>query len=91
MKTTAIAALFLVAGAQAFTTHPLAITRESGVVVSAGYVPDGFTAESYKKFKEEEAKKKAKNLGKLGPRGFQSRSMQAFQEAMERGEVRTVL
>ena len=57
-----------------------------------GYVPSGFTAESYKKFKEEEAKKAAKkNLGQLGPRGFQSRSMQSFQEAMERGEASHLL
>jgi hypothetical protein len=57
-----------------------------------GYVPSGFTSESYKKFKEEEAKKAAKkNLGNLGPRGFQSRSMQSFQEAMERGEASHLL
>ncbi|KAG7356029.1 hypothetical protein IV203_000715 [Nitzschia inconspicua] len=57
-----------------------------------GYVPSGFTPESYKKFKEEEAKKKAKsNLGSLGPRGFKSRSMQSFQEAMERGEATHLL
>ena len=75
MKATAVATLLLVAGAQAFTSQPLPVTRESGVVVF-GYVPDGFTAESYKKFKEEEAAKKKANLGRLGPRGFQSRSMQ---------------
>jgi hypothetical protein len=56
------------------------------------YVPSGFTPESYKKFKEEEAKKKAKaNLGGVGPRGFKSRSMQSFQEAMERGEASHLL
>jgi hypothetical protein len=55
-------------------------------------VPSGFTPESYKKFKEEEAKKQAKkNLGGLGPRGFKSRSMQSFQEAMERGEAQHLL
>jgi hypothetical protein len=54
-------------------------------------VPDGFTAESYKAFKEAEAAKKKKNLGRLGPRGFQSRSMQAFQEALERGEAEHLL
>mmetsp|Transcript_26832 Transcript_26832/g.58862 ORF Transcript_26832/g.58862 Transcript_26832/m.58862 type:complete len:236 (+) Transcript_26832:145-852(+) len=53
------------------------------------YVPSGFTPAQYKKFKADEAKKaKAKkNLGGLGPRGFQSRSMQSFQEAMEKGEA----
>ena len=53
-----------------------------------GYVPDGFTAESYAKFKAEEKKKQqAKNLGRVGPKGFKSRSFQSFQEALERGEA----
>eukprot|EP00536_Pseudo-nitzschia_multiseries_P005824 jgi/Psemu1/318737/estExt_fgenesh1_pm.C_1160010 len=58
-----------------------------------GYVPSGFTPEQYKKFKAEEAKKAAakKNLGGVGPRGFKSRSMQSFQEAMERGEATHLL
>jgi hypothetical protein len=52
------------------------------------YVPDGFTPESYKKFKEQEAKKKQQDgLGRMGPKGFQSRSMQSFQQALERGEA----
>jgi hypothetical protein len=43
-------------------------------VVELQYAPEGFTPESYKKFKEDEKKRTAtKNLGKLGPRGFQSR------------------
>lgn len=54
-----------------------------------GYIPSGFTKESYEKFKKEEAakKKKQQNLGRLGPKGFQSRSFQSFQEALERGEA----
>ena len=32
-------------------------------------------------------KKTGNNLGRLGPRGFKSRSMQAWQEAYERGEA----
>ena len=28
-----------------------------------------------------------KNLGRVGPKGFQSRSFQSFQEALERGEA----
>jgi len=56
------------------------------------YVPDGFTKESYAKFKEEERKKNAKkNLGGVGPKGFRSRSMQSFQEALERGEAQHLL
>lgn len=56
------------------------------------YIPDGFTKESYAKFKEEERKKNAKkNLGGVGPKGFKSRSMQSFQEALERGEAEHLL
>merc|ERR1712127_955044 len=43
------------------------------------------------KFKAKEQKKKddiaKKNLGSMGPRGYQSRSFQSFQEALERGEA----
>lgn len=50
------------------------------------YVPDGLTAAEYQKIKvKEKTRNKGKNLGALGPRGFQSRSMQAFQEAHEKG------
>eukprot|EP00985_Skeletonema_marinoi_P033106 scaffold40467_cov139-Skeletonema_marinoi.AAC.1 len=55
------------------------------------YIPSGFTKDSWAKFKaSEKAKKDAlakKNLGRLGPKGFQSRSFQSFQEALERGEA----
>ena len=82
---------------QAFQTQSFhdAIGRTSTTTTTTtttslnGYVPSGFTPESYKKFKEDEAKKKAKakNLGRMGPKGFQSRSFQSFQEALERGEA----
>ena len=55
--------------------------------MARGYVPDGMTADQYKKFKEKEAAAKPKNLGRVGPRGFKSRSMQSFIEARERGEA----
>ena len=56
------------------------------------YIPSGFTKESWAKFQEKEAKQKhAKNLGRMGPKGFQSRSMQSFQEALERGEAAHLL
>ena len=51
------------------------------------YIPSGFTKESWKKFQAKEAQKKKKNLGRMGPKGFQSRSFQSFQEALERGEA----
>lgn len=84
-------AFALLASVNAFQTNPLSSARASLVTVNQ-YIPDGFTADSYKKFKEEEKKKLAKqNLGGVGPRGFKSRSMQSFQEAMERGEASHLL
>lgn len=94
MRVSLIIISLAVAGVEAFTSLPLssqaaAAAASSSTTAVFGYIPDGFTAASYKEFKaKEEAKKKAQqNLGKLGPRGFQSRSMQSFQEAMERGEA----
>ena len=88
MRSTAVLSSLVacLAGVEAFA--PTLTTGRTSTAVF-GYVPDGFTAESYKKFKEDEAKKKKANLGGLGPRGFQSRSMQSFQEALERGEAGT--
>jgi len=52
------------------------------------YIPSGFTKESWKKFQQKETdKKKKQNLGRMGPKGFQSRSFQSFQEALEKGEA----
>lgn len=86
-----ITSVFLISTATAFHTSSLPTQRVSKVSVF-GYVPDGFTKESYAKFKAEEAKKKAaKNLGRVGPKGFQSRSFQSFQEALERGETTHLL
>lgn len=92
LPTALAASLFLATTSEAFQTPSLSVTRSNSPIIQYGYVPDGFTAASYKKFKEEEAKKKAAaNLGGLGPRGFKSRSMQSFQEAMERGEAAHLL
>lgn len=87
MKLSVVTVLVVaVVGASAFQSSSIPSSSVSSTSLF-GYVPDGFTPESYKKFKEAEAKKKARNLGALGPKGFQSRSMQSFQEAMERGEA----
>jgi hypothetical protein len=55
------------------------------------YIPSGFTKDSWASFKAKEKKQKEeqmkKNLGRVGPKGFQSRSFQSFQEALERGET----
>ena len=97
MTKSAIYAAFLVAlasvhsGVQAF--QPVQPHKCESLTRLHGYVPSGFTPEQYKKFKEAEAKKAAakKNLGGMGPRGFKSRSMQSFQEAMERGEAKHLM
>lgn len=50
-----------------------------------GYVPDGLTEDQYNKIKQE--RQSNKKLGKIGPRGFKSRSFDSFLKAKERGEV----
>ncbi|KAG8466676.1 hypothetical protein KFE25_008055 [Diacronema lutheri] len=75
----------------AYVTHagpcaPRLAARAAGLSrVAMGYVPDGLTAEEYKKIKERE--KAQKNLGASGTNRFQSRSMYAFQKALESGEA----
>jgi len=85
----AAAAVLLCAGVNGFSTS--VTPSRAATSLNMGYVPDGFTKESYAKFKAAEKKKQAeaakKNLGRMGPKGFQSRSFQSFQEALERGEA----
>jgi len=78
----------VLAAAEGFSSSAGALpqTRTSSTA-SYAYVPAGFTPESWKKFQQNEKAKQQRNLGKLGPRGFESRSMQSFQEALERGEA----
>jgi hypothetical protein len=96
VKNAVILAVVVAAVLSATLSQAFAIVTPSSSRTSTqlfGYVPDGFTAESYKKFKEDEKKRLAPkgNLGGVGPRGFKSRSMQSFQEAMERGEAEHLL
>lgn len=58
-----------------------------GACLLNAYVPDGLTPEQYRRIKAKDQNKLGKDLGKLGPRGFISRSMQAWQEANERGQT----
>jgi hypothetical protein len=82
-----VVALAAALGVQSFSSSSLPTSRLS-LTQAYGYVPAGFTAASYKKFKEDEKKKAAKkNLGGMGPRGFKSRSFQSFQEALEKGDA----
>jgi hypothetical protein len=79
--------------AMAFVSSPIAPAVSLASISAAasssalfGYVPDGLTKEQWEKMKKKEQEAK-KNLGRVGPRGFKSRSMQSFQEALERGEA----
>eukprot|EP00522_Entomoneis_paludosa_P015672 CAMPEP_0172451240 /NCGR_PEP_ID=MMETSP1065-20121228/9353_1 /TAXON_ID=265537 /ORGANISM="Amphiprora paludosa, Strain CCMP125" /LENGTH=211 /DNA_ID=CAMNT_0013203171 /DNA_START=69 /DNA_END=704 /DNA_ORIENTATION=+ len=91
MRITALL-ISLLGATKAFSVSQLPTSRV-GLTQVNQYVPDGFTPESYKKFKAEEAKKNARkqNLGAMGPKGFKSRSFQSFQEALERGEAEHLL
>jgi hypothetical protein len=62
-------------------------TSPTRVAPLNAYVPDGLSLQEYQKIKANDRKKIGKNLGRLGPRGFKSRSMQAWQEAYEKGEA----
>jgi len=76
-----------VEGFSTAASSSLPTSRTSSTAVNA-YVPAGFTPESWKKFQEKEkARQKQQGLGRMGPKGFESRSMQSFQEALERGEA----
>ena len=95
MRTVTIAAAATtLAVASAFQSTPLSSPPQVAVTTTAlnGYIPSGFTKESWAKFQSKEAdKKKKQNLGRMGPRGYQSRSFQSFQEALERGETTHLL
>jgi hypothetical protein len=56
--------------------------------VAMGYVPDGLSADQYRKLKEkEQADLKSKKLGAFGPQSFKSRSLLAFQTDLEKGKA----
>lgn len=63
-------------------------TTTTTTALSHSYVPDGLTSEQYHQIKTKERQRLAgKDLGRLGPQGFQSRSLQAWQVAYEHGQV----
>mmetsp|Transcript_6136 Transcript_6136/g.10479 ORF Transcript_6136/g.10479 Transcript_6136/m.10479 type:complete len:214 (-) Transcript_6136:74-715(-) len=89
-KSACVAAVALVAmcsNVESLQTPRLSTVRSSAKVVTHAYIPSGFTKESWAEFQKKDKAKKQGNLGRMGPKGFQSRSMQSFQEALERGEA----
>ena len=85
-STAILGALCALSATEAFTTMPNA--GVSSTELSVGYVPDGLTVDQYNQVKKQDKSRMGKDLGRLGPRGFKSRSMQAWQEAYERGEAK---
>ena len=73
-----------------FSTSPRATTTHNTLVAPLNaYTPDGLTAKQYQQIKrKEQLKTQGKNLGRLGPRGFKSRSMEAWQKAYEHGNAK---
>jgi hypothetical protein len=66
----------------------LAIRIRESTTRASAYVPDGLTAEEYGRIrKAENDRYQGKNLGRLGPRGFKSRSLQSWQMAFEKGHA----
>ena len=80
--------LFAVAGFSSAFAPAIAPSARTRVAPVNAYVPAGLTAEQYNSIKKRDQEKtKNKDLGRLGPRGFASRSMEAWQKAYERGQA----
>lgn len=86
LTTTALFLLTLMPS-DAFAPTSKSLRSAQATTLSVGYVPDGLTPSQYRQIKQNDKKKLGKDLGRLGPRGFKSRSMQAWQEAYEKGEA----
>ena len=91
MKIAILAALFQCTAA---FTPSSGIARFSKASVSSatcplsmGYVPDGLTKEQYAAIKSKEANAKKANLARVGQNRFRSRSFEAFQKALEKGDA----
>ena len=55
--------------------------------VNVGYVPSGMSVHEWHEIQRAEVKqRRAKNFAAFGPTSFKSRSLQGFQEDLERGK-----
>lgn len=62
--------------------------REMLYCFQVGYVPDGMSPEQYRRLREKEKQSEAKKkFGAYGPQSFQSRSLQSFQQDLEKGQA----
>ncbi|KAL7460201.1 hypothetical protein ACHAXS_000664 [Conticribra weissflogii] len=56
--------------------------------VNVGYVPDGMTVHEWHEFQRAEKRKiQSKDFASVGPKSFKSRSLQAFQEDLDKGKA----
>ena len=55
--------------------------------LNVGCVPDGLSPQEHERIRKQDKQRLGKELGRLGPKGFKSRSMEAWQMACERGET----
>mmetsp|Transcript_5387 Transcript_5387/g.10408 ORF Transcript_5387/g.10408 Transcript_5387/m.10408 type:complete len:181 (-) Transcript_5387:157-699(-) len=63
-------------------------TQTTSLTLQMGYVPDGMSPEQYKKLKQKEQEEsKKKRFGAFGPQTFKSRSLQSFQQDLEKGKA----
>lgn len=57
--------------------------------VNVGYVPSGMTVHEWHELQRaEKREKQAKNFAAYGPTSFKSRSLQGFQEDLEKGKAK---
>jgi len=68
--------------------EPLRFSPSFGTTPTVGYIPDGMSAEQWRKLQSKEKEVKAKKkFGAFGPQSFTSRSLQSFQSDMEKGKT----
>lgn len=69
-------------------SSPLTDALFLSIGLTVGYVPDGMSPEQYRKMRAKEKDSASKKkFGAFGPQSFQSRSLQSFQQDMEKGKT----
>lgn len=92
MKVSVLLIVLLFHQAASFVPLLYKHVSESSRTTLYEYIPDGMTPEQWKKFKQQEKDSEAKKkYGAFGPQSFKSRSMQAFQQDLEKGKASHLL